>query len=154
LEEIKGTVRDLPAKVADAVVEVGDPMRRRRLRRLHPRMIEDIMHMGSEFDDPIALLMMASLVRDEIPWFYEIAMEAYHAVKGGDPAAAKKEIERLHRIRKFALHGPMSEEFGFGGEEAHMFFMEFPHMLERMLSRSIEVNKPRHRERLGKTSAE
>ncbi|MCE5303419.1 MAG: toll/interleukin-1 receptor domain-containing protein [Planctomycetaceae bacterium] len=154
LEEIKGTVRDLPAKVADAVVEAGEPVRRRRLRRFHPRMIEEIMHMGGEPDDPIILLMMASVVRDEMPWFYEIAAEVYHAIKNGDPAAVEKEIKRLHRIRDFTLHGPMMEEFGFGSKEVHMFLMEFPHILERMANRSLEVKKTRHRERLGKPSTE
>lgn len=53
LEEMKGTVRDLPTKVAEAVVEAGDPVRRRRMRRIHPMMFQEIMHMSGEPDDPI-----------------------------------------------------------------------------------------------------
>ena len=34
------------------------------------------MHMEGS-DDPIGMLLAASMVRDEMPWFYEIILETY-----------------------------------------------------------------------------
>lgn len=63
-EEMKA----LPSRVAERLVEGGDPFRRRRMRRFHPMMFEELMHMSGEPGDPVAILMAASLVRDDMPW--------------------------------------------------------------------------------------
>ena len=39
------------------------------------------------------------------------------------------------------VHGPFMEELGFGGREFHMFAMELPRTLERMLRRTLETRK-------------
>ena len=99
--------------------------------------------MSGEPGDPVAILMAASMVRDDAPWLYELAMEVYRAVKSGDPEAIEKEMGRLHRFSEFAMQGPFMEEFGFGGRESHMFFMEFPRMLQHLLSRTLEQRPAR-----------
>ena len=146
VEEMKALVRDLPARVADRMSEVGEPFRKRRLRRFHPMMFDDILHMTGDPSDPVGILMGASLIRDDVPWLYEIAMEAYHAVKSGDSAAVDREISRIHRFAEVMMKGPFMEEFGMGGREAHMFCMEFPRMLERMLQRSLAEKKAEPRQ--------
>jgi len=152
LEEMKGLVRDLPSRVAERMVESGDPRRRRRFVRFHPRMIEEIMHMGSEPGDPIGILLAASMVREDMPWFYEIALEAYHVIKAGDTEAAERELQRMNRITEMFMHGPFMEEFG--SKEEHMLMMEFPRMFEHMLRRCIETKKPLKKRRGSKTSRE
>ncbi|MFA5192072.1 MAG: toll/interleukin-1 receptor domain-containing protein [Verrucomicrobiia bacterium] len=150
LEEMKGLVRDLPLRVADRMAESGDPIRRRRLRRFHPMMFDEIMHMGGEPGDPIGILLAASIVREEMPWLYEIAVEAYHGIRSGDMEAAEKEVRRLSRVTERFMHGPwMDGPFmeEFGGKEARMFMMEFPRMFEHMLHRCIEARKPSPRRR-------
>ncbi len=141
LEEMKGTVRDLPAKVVEAVTEAGEPVRRRRLRRFHPMMFEEIMHMTGDADDPIGLLMLASTVRDDLPWFYEVAVEGYHAIKAGDRAAAERQLNRISRLGDFVVHGPMRKELGLGGREQRTLFRELPHMMERIMDRCLEAKK-------------
>jgi hypothetical protein len=81
-------------------------------------------------------------MRDDAPWLYELAMEVYRAVKSGDPEAIELEMSRLHRFSELGMRGPFMEEFGFGGKETHMVFMEFPRMLEHMLRRTLEEKKP------------
>ncbi len=96
------------------------------------------MHLG-EPGDPVGILMAASLVRDDAPWLYELAMEVYRAVKSGDPEAIELEMARLRRFSEFTMRGPFMEEFsGFGGKELQIFFMEFPRMLDHMLRRVPE----------------
>lgn len=148
LEEMKGMVRELPSRVTERMGEGGDPMRRRRLRRFHPMMFEEIMHMGVEPGDPIGILLLASLVRDDIPWFYEIALEAYHAMRVGDHAAAERELRRIERMSEMMARGPFLEGLGLGDKEAHMLLMEMPRMMHHLIRRSMEEKKPSRRRRM------
>jgi len=154
LEELVTGVRSLESRLKDVegMVSSERSSYRRLRRRLHPMMIEEIMHMGSEPGDPIGILLAASMVREDIPWFYEIAQEAYHAIKTGDTESAEKEIQRMKRISEMFMHGPFMKEFG--SEEAHIFMMEFPRMFEHILRRCIETKKPTARRRGSKTPSE
>jgi hypothetical protein len=152
LEEMKGLVRDLPSRVSEKMIETGDPARRRRFRRFHPMMFEEMMHMGGDSGDPIGILMAASMVREDMPWFYEIAVEAYHAIKAGDTEAAEKEGRRLNRLAEMLMHGPFMEEFG--SKETHMFMIEFLQVLDHMLRRCIKARKPPARRRGAKPPTE
>lgn len=135
-------MKSLPSRVAERLAESGDPFRRRKMRRFHPMMMEEVMHMSGESDDPVGILMAASLVRDDAPWLYELAMEVYRAARSGDSEAIERESDRLRRFSEFAAHGPFMEEFGPGGKESHMFFMEFPRMLDHMLHHILDQKKP------------
>ncbi|HLG17209.1 MAG TPA: toll/interleukin-1 receptor domain-containing protein [Blastocatellia bacterium] len=145
IEEMKA----LPSRVAERLAEAGDPIRRRGMRRLHPMMFEELMHMSGDPGDPVGILMAASVVREDAPWLYELAMEVYRAVKSGDTEAIEREMKRLRRFSEFMMGGPFMEEFGIGGKESHMFLMEFPRMLEHMLSRTLEEKKP-HKGRISR----
>ncbi|MFY9607857.1 MAG: toll/interleukin-1 receptor domain-containing protein [Blastocatellia bacterium] len=136
-EEMKA----LPSRVAERLAESGDPFRRRRMRRFHPMMFEEFIQMSEESGDPVAILMAASLVRDDMPWLYELAMEVYRAVKAGRVEAIEREMKRLRRFSEVMMRGPLMEEFGFGGKESHMFAMEFPRMLEHTLRRTLDMKK-------------
>jgi hypothetical protein len=60
-------MKALPSRVAERLAESGDPFRRRRMRRFHPMMFEEMMHMAGDPGDPVAILMAASFVRDDCP---------------------------------------------------------------------------------------
>ena len=144
VEEMKA----LPSRVAERLLESGEPLlRRRKLRRFHPMMLDEMMHMAGGPGDPVGILMAASVFRDDAPWLYELAMEVYRAVKSGDPAAIETEMARLKRFSEFTMRGPFMEEFGLGDKESYMFFMEFPRMLQHILSRMMEDKKPHARRR-------
>ena len=140
-EEMKA----LPSRVAERLAESGDPFRRRRLRRFHPMMFEELMHMSGVPGDPVAILMAASLVRDDMPWLYELGLEVYRAVKAGNVEAIEREVQRLRRFSEMMIHGPFMEEFGFAGKESQMIAMEFPRMLEHTLRRTLEMTKQQPR---------
>ncbi len=149
VEEMKA----LPSRVAERLAGNGEPFRRRKLRRFHPMMFEEMMHMTGDPSDPVGILMAASMIKDDVPWLYELAMEVYRAVKSGELAAIEHEMHRLRRFTEFTMHGPFMEEMGFGDRESHMFLMEFPRMLEHMLERSLREKKsgpPPRRPRLPK----
>ena len=67
-------------------------------------------------------------------------------MKSGELVAIENEMAGLNRIAELSLRGGFMEEFGFGGQEMHMFFMEFPRMLQHLLSRTLMgKKKPRRR---------
>jgi len=141
LEELVAGVRGLDARFRDLENTVSDEgvlSRRRRPRHFHPMMFEELMHMCGEPGDPLAILMAASLVRDDMPWLYELAMELYRAVKTGNIDSIERELKRLRRFSEMTMRGPFLEELGIGPKEAHMFMMEFPRMLEHILRRTLE----------------
>lgn len=146
LEEMKGLVRELPSRVAERVSEGGDP-RRKRFRRFHPMIMDEIIHHAGEPGDPIGILILASMVRDDFPWFYEIALEAYHALKGGDHATVEREMTRIRHMSEMFMRGPFAEEMGISSREAHMFFMELPQIVEKLIRRCMEPKRPTRRRR-------
>jgi hypothetical protein len=150
VEEMKA----LPSRVAERLAEAGDPIRRRRIRHFHPMMVEELVHMSGDPGDPVGILMAASLVRDDAPWLYELAMEVYRAVKSGDSEAIEREVSRLRRFSEFTRRGPFLEEFGFAGKESQMLFMEFPSILEHMLRRMLEEKKPQKAHRSPRAQAD
>jgi hypothetical protein len=147
-------MKSLPSRVAERLAENIEPFRRRRMRRLHPMMINEILHMAGDPGDPVGILMAASLIRDDIPWLYELAMEVYRAAKEGDAEAIELEMRRLRRFSEFMMHGPFMEEFGFGGKEGHILAMEFPRMLEHVLMRATKHKKAPTRSRRSKQDVE
>ena len=147
-------MKSLPSRVAERLAETGEPFRRRRIRRMHPMMIDEILQMAGEPGDPVGILMVASLIRDDLPWLYELAMEVYRAAKDGDRESIENEMRRLRRFSEFGMRGPLMEEFGFGSKEGHMLAMEFPRMLEHVLMRAIRSKKSSSRSRRSKLEAE
>jgi hypothetical protein len=143
-EEVKIMFQDLSVRLEARITDAVGPFGRRKGRRLQPMMMHEMMHMmhmESEGDDPIGILMVASLIRDEMPWLYEIASEAYHALVSGDGDSARREIKRLRRLPDMFMRGPFREEFG--GKEMDMMMMELPRMFEHMLERHLEMGKGR-----------
>src|SRR5437660_4764227 len=79
-EEVKVMFQDLPSRIEGQL----DPMRHRK-RRIHPMMVDEILHM-SKADEPIGLLVIVSLLRDDMPWLYELGLEVFRAIQRGNPA--------------------------------------------------------------------
>lgn len=64
-EEIKIMFQDLPSRIERANLPEG----RRRKRRFHPGMLEEMMHFSK--NPKIGLKMALSLYREKMPWIYD-----------------------------------------------------------------------------------
>lgn len=133
-------MKTLPARIAEYLADGGDPFRRRRPRRWHPMIFEQLMHVFDEPGDPLSILVLASVVRDDMPWLYELAAAVYMAVKAGDVHAAWAQMKRLERFSEM-IGMPIADELGFGGPENRMFAKEFPRMLEHILKRTLAMRE-------------
>lgn len=142
-EEVKIMFKDLPTRVESALADADRPSRRTRPFRFHPMMVEEMTHMagGRGRNSAIAMLVLAGFLRDDFPWLYEIAMEAYRGLKSGDTKVAREAVRTLQRAAEFTMHGPMMEEFGPRDRESHMMLMELPRFIEHITRRFMPPSK-------------
>jgi hypothetical protein len=102
-EEVKVMFLDLPSRIEKRVAE---PSRLRRWRRIHPMMVHELIAaIGASPDDPVALLMAASMLRDDMPWLYELAMEAYRSARNGDISSFEDLMRKFHRVLDLTTRG-------------------------------------------------
>jgi|ERR1039457_4194950 hypothetical protein len=131
-EEVKVMFQDLPSRIENRF----DPNRKRRLRRFHPVMFEEAIHMTSKYGNPVGLLIVFSYFRDDMPWLYEIGMEAYRSIKNGSRSEMEKAIKSIQMAVEFARHGPLMEEIR--DKEAYFILKELPMMMEHFLPETAE----------------
>jgi hypothetical protein len=95
-------------------------------------MIHEITRsLGTKRGDPIALLVVASFFREEMPWMYELGMEAYRAAKDGVPGdaiAARRRFLKAADIMRRGRFGP--DEYGFDTKMMHMLMRDLDHLIE------------------------
>jgi len=129
LEELVASVRGLDVRLRD-----DDEFRSRRRRRLPPTFfIRQFRHSFLAENSPMAMLLAASAVRDDIPWLYELGMEVYRAPPGSsqDRTARRRLGAALKALQK------LPEEILFEPEGI------------RLLSREIEEIEKREPDMFG-----
>jgi TIR domain len=131
LEELVASVRTLDGRFRE-LGEDGPRAMRHRWRRFHPMIIHELgKAIGVKRNDPIMLLVVASLFRDEMPWMYELGMEAYRLAKDGTSDEAISARRRFKNAADAMRHGPFgSEEFGFDPRMMHMMVRDLDHVFE------------------------
>jgi hypothetical protein len=79
-----------------------------------------------------AWLLIASLLRDEVPWLSEAALQLHRAYRAGDVQqveAAQKDIRDLLRMMR---HPRMFMRELEDNDESYMFMRHLPEMLEHL----------------------
>lgn len=61
-------------------------------------------------EDPVALLVGASIFRERLPWLYELGLEAYRAARAGAGEDARKARDRFARGLKLGMDGRLPVE--------------------------------------------
>lgn len=139
LEEMKLLVRELPLRLEQRMIEGPDRLRPRRMRRLHPMMVDEMSHMISRRpDDPIGILIIASIVRDDFPWLYELGVEAYRTAKNGNHEATHEALQAFRNAAEVTFHGPFAEELGPMTKESHVMLRELPMIIDHYMHRILE----------------
>lgn len=129
LEELVDSVRNLDGRYRE-IVDEGGPSYRRRRMRFNPMMMDEMMHrVGSGPRDPINILVLASFLREDFPWVYELAQEAYQAIKARRPAEAREASQRFMKAVEMLSRGPFLMD-EFMDKRTHMMLREVTHMLD------------------------
>lgn len=131
LEELVASVRTLDSRFRE-VAEDGPRALRHRWRRFHPMMIHDLAHvLGTKRGDPIGLLVLASMFRDDMPWMYELGIEAYREAKNGTREDALAARRRFMKAAEAMRRGPFPpDELGFDPRMLHMMMRDMDHLLD------------------------
>lgn len=138
LEEMKLMLREFPMRIERSVIERNEYMPR-KFRRVHPTMIDEMVHMLANKDnDPIGILIIASVVREDFPWLYEIGIEAYRSAKTGDHSEFMESLRMFRKAADFTSRGPFIEEFELSSKEMRMVH-ELPRLIDHYIQR---LDKP------------
>jgi TIR domain len=146
-EEIKVMFQDLPGRI-EKRVDSESLMNRKRVRRMHPRFLDEMMHIsGKEFGEYLGPLIIGSIFKEDFPWLYEVSVEVYRKLESGSSDAAEA-LRRFIRLIERLTHHPMmwdmherSKEKRFDIEE---LMMMSHHMLERIATRGEKANAALH----------
>ncbi len=136
-EEIKVMFQDLPSRIESRIdPEYRD---RKRRRRIHPKMIEELFYMTPDHPT-IGILMALGLVKDKMPWLYELGTETLSVIKS-DVSSKEKEkaIMQFEEMVEITNHHPWMEEFFMSNsKEDYIIFRELPRMLRKSMHRLMD----------------
>ena len=80
----------------------------------------------------LAVLIAASFVRDEVPWLYDMAAEAYRLSLLGNTEAENRAVREFLRGWEMVTYGPFTRELNMS-KDLHMAFRELPMLLDRFM---------------------
>lgn len=138
LEELVTSVRGLDSRLQDFSIEnlEKEPTRRRRrIPRFHPVRLREYIHsISGQDNDPIILIMIGGLVRDEFPWLAELLIETYRQLKEGPSDQAQASIRRLQRVLHTMADGGFAEDFFMdGSKDAWRLARDLPMIIDEAL---------------------
>lgn len=113
----------------------------RRGRRLHPMMLEELVHFCPPGKDQFVGLQMAlGLIRNDFPWIYDAGMETIGILRAPRRSRVDKQlaIEEFVRLMEFSFGHPMMREI-YGESRDYRFVREFPHFFARALSEASDA---------------
>jgi TIR domain len=142
LEELVSSVRTLDSRFRE-LAEDGPRGFKGKRKRFHPMMIREMMQMhGEKRGDPITLLMLASMFKEDAPWIYELGLEAYHASRSGTREGGISARKRFHKATQMLAEGPfMFDDFGGDPKMGFMMMRELEHYLAQEMEHFPIDNK-------------
>lgn len=129
-EEIKVMFQDLPARI-DRGFRQESPRRR---RKLHPGMIEEILHLSP--NPTIGIKMALGLYKERFPWIYDEGIALVKRFeKTNVHVISKKSIMEFEEMIMMTTHHPFFREIFCDSEEDYIFVKELPRMIMRQIER-------------------
>lgn len=136
-EEIKLMFQDLPGRI-EKRVDPDRSMSRRRNRVMHPKMLDELIHIsGKEAGGNISILIVASYFKEDFPWLYDFAAEVYRKLESGHPSASDSLIQ-FHKLFDRIIHGPFLWEMGHHSKERIFEIEELVMFSRRVLEKALD----------------
>jgi hypothetical protein len=140
-EEVKIILLDLPARLEDKLGR-GEPLRRRKYSQYTPAALMDLATTVSEdSDDPMGILLLASITRDDFPWIYESASHLYSIIKNGSQQEIARAFESFERLCDMTFHGQIGHEMSRYSEDTYRLIREIPDMFRYLLQRQLHAKR-------------
>lgn len=129
-EEIKIMFQDLPSRIERATPTEG----RKRRRRVHPAMLEEMIHMTK--DGKLGIRIALSFYKEKLPWVYDEGILLLNKIEGSKtPATIKRLIHEFEELLMVSTRNPMIEELLMEDKEDFFLLMELPKVILRSLER-------------------
>ena len=125
--------KDLPARIEG---NFQPEYRKRKKRKFHPVMIEEMMH--SSKDGKVGILIGLGMLRDTMPWLYDVGVDALRTIDS--KANTQEKLHAAHEFQdllKMSTRHPIMHEF-MDSKEDFMLFEELPRMLSMQMERYLE----------------
>lgn len=131
---MKLIVREIPMRIEQQMIEGPERYKPKRMRRFNPMMIDEMVHMISRrSESPIGILVIASFVKEDFPWLYELGVEVYRAAKSGDYREAREAMRAFRDVTEFTIRGPLMKEMGPYSKDARMQLEELMMVTEHYM---------------------
>lgn len=149
-EEVKAMVRELPERMDSKFQQNSRRTPDKAMRHMHPKMLEEMLFVGSGPDGrgattAAALLLMLSLVKDDLPWLHEVGMAIYRAMTMDDRALVKSAHKQFQITMEMTMHGPWRRNFIRDDEDSFILSRYLPEVIERAVGRYMESTPIRRR---------
>lgn len=123
-EEVKAMVRELPERVDHRVGSATRKYSDRRWRNFHPEMFEEVLLRAEKLTqgrNASGLLLLLSIVKDDVAWIYEAGIDVYRAIVSGNRSSAIAAHKRFRAVNDLAEETPIFFDGGkFDSEEIRM----------------------------------
>jgi hypothetical protein len=139
LEDLVSNVRNMDIRLRDTMDE--EPFLRRKFRRrMHPGMMMELSHfIGARRNDPIQLLVSASMFKEDLPWLYELALEAYRSLRGSNVSESKRALGQYRKAVEALREGPFLDMLGIDSKMGYMMLRDTLDFLPMMDSFDAEM---------------
>jgi len=133
-------VNQLVHKLLERTERADDPFLSRRSRRLHPMMLEELLHVGSLSENKFVGVQIAlALIRNQFPWIYDAGIETIGILRSRRSKDEKHSaIQGFNELLQFSFEHPMMRDLHGGGKEYRMFYRELPHLLSAAFDQTFE----------------
>ena len=128
------SIEILASKIDDFTAQTGkvlDIERRRIGRKIHPMMIEEMIHFGrNEKSNLYAFLMILSLYKNDFPWIYDLGKELVDVLKSDVSRSDKQSaVSSFRDMLEFTSHYQEKFDMYNGKKEYFMYAKELPYIL-------------------------
>jgi hypothetical protein len=133
LEELVASIRNVEMRIREG----GDDFSRLRRKRMrfHSSFLHELLRgEGLRRHDPLRYVIIFSFIKEEYPWLFELALDAFRAARSGSRQKARASRQVLLDAYRVVRRGPM-RELMLDDKFAHMIMHEVEFLLEGDLDR-------------------
>ena len=121
--------RHLEERLSNKIEELIMPSQYAAKRhRVDPSQILTLVHSGmAGHDSTMAVPILLSFIREDLPWIYELGMEGYRQLTTGNEPRGHESFRAVLRLLDFGIHSVGERP------ELHMYLMELRHRLRAII---------------------
>ncbi len=126
--ELEANLNEITQLLHRHLVSREDVMSTRRKRELHPRMLDELMHMPLSVDNSyVGIQMILGILKDSHPWIYDTGIETINILRSRRSISEKKEaLNQFDHIVMMSNDHPIAQEIFGSSREMHYFFRILP----------------------------